>query len=615
MVFLYWLTFAVNLLGLVLALWLGLYLVSRSPKYPVAWLSALTLWSLSGIFLNVLLAINPPPQTYTQPDWMHQLMFPFWPAGMLRGTTGSWLQGWSWVAAFALWNHATTLMRPGKLNAWRTARIVGGYLLAALAIRAHTVTPILYFDVTGNPLYTNSLLPGRWYPLIVFSLSILVIMSLANLYRAARETPASLSRHQLMILFLATLIAGLGIPVSIGGSVMHWPIPLVFLSLAEVIPVGLIGYGAARYSALVEGRTIRRDFLYNLTLLAIVAAVYLLASFILVRVYLAPAIVLVFVPLLAVFTHSLVFITQRIIDWFFYRRETRRLRTNLQHLVRLVGEGAALDESLDYASDTLCASVRASYGLILIFEGQTLHQAAGYRWHAGTVDLKIQDLTCDDVVQLAQGQLSAPLEEAALLIPLYAEAEQVGAILLGRPENSSHFAPEEVEQLLDHSDRIGDLISISRRKAQSLRQIAELAKAHQLSAANQRETIPDETIEAVLRNLFDYSFLADSDLANLYLVRAHIPPGQVTHLDRGKSVHAVVLEALDKLRPGPTDPRDPPPRAWYPYLILRSAYLEETPNRDIMLRLYISEGTFNRTRRAAIRSLARTLREMEAAAT
>ena len=44
------------------------------------------------------------------------------------------------------------------------------------------------------------------------------------------------------------------------------------------------------------------------------------------------------------------------------------------------------------------------------------------------------------------------------------------------------------------------------------------------------------------------------------------------------------------------------------------AYLEEIPNRDVMLKLYISEGTFNRTRRAAIRSLARALGEMEASA-
>jgi hypothetical protein len=418
-----------------------------------------------------------------------------------------------------------------------------------------------------------------------------------------------------MILAFATLFAGLGIPISIVGSMMQWPIPMVVLSLVEVVAVTIIGYGAARYSALVEGRTIQRDFLYNLTLLAFVLLVYLLASMLLVRVYLAPAIILVFVPLLAVFTHSLLLSAHRMVDWFFYRRETRRLRTNLQHLVRLVGEGAALDESLDYALDTLCASVHASYGLVLIFEEQVLRQAAGFHWHAGPVDLKITDLTCDDVVNLRPGQFPEPLEEAALLIPLYAEAEQLGAILLGRPENSSHFAPEEVDQLLDHSDRIGDLIAVARRKAKSLDQIAELAETHKPVATGPPETIPDETIEVVLRNLSDYTFLADSALADLHLVRAYLPTGQITSLDRGKAVHAVVLIALEKLRPGPTIPRDPPPREWYPYLILHSAYLEETPNRDIMLRLYISEGTFNRTRRAAIRSLARTLREMDAAIT
>ena len=57
--------------------------------------------------------------------------------------------------------------------------------------------------------------------------------------------------------------------------------------------------------------------------------------------------------------------------------------------------------------------------------------------------------------------------------------------------------------------------------------------------------------------------------------------------------------------------QNPPPREWYAYLILRDAYVEERPNREIMLRLFISEGTFNRTRRSAIRSLARDLGEME----
>jgi hypothetical protein len=90
----------------------------------------------------------------------------------------------------------------------------------------------------------------------------------------------------------------------------------------------------------------------------------------------------------------------------------------------------------------------------------------------------------------------------------------------------------------------------------------------------------------------------------LRLVKSRLKPDELTHLDRGKTVHTVLLEALEKLRPTVALSSDPPPREWYPYL-------EETSNRDIMLKLYISEGTFNRTRRLAIRSLARVLEELE----
>jgi hypothetical protein len=51
------------------------------------------------------------------------------------------------------------------------------------------------------------------------------------------------------------------------------------------------------------------------------------------------------------------------------------------------------------------------------------------------------------------------------------------------------------------------------------------------------------------------------------------------------------------------------PRAWYAYIILHDAYLEGARNRDVMARLYISEGTFNRTRRLALRGVARWMSE------
>jgi len=100
-------------------------------------------------------------------------------------------------------------------------------------------------------------------------------------------------------------------------------------------------------------------------------------------------------------------------------------------------------------------------------------------------------------------------------------------------------------------------------------------------------------------------------LAELRIIQRELSGDKKTHIERGKVIHAVMLDALDKLRPGPEVPSEPVPREWHPYVILHAAYVEGVQNRDIMSKLYISEGTFNRTRRSAIRSLARVLAEME----
>jgi hypothetical protein len=140
----------------------------------------------------------------------------------------------------------------------------------------------------------------------------------------------------------------------------------------------------------------------------------------------------------------------------------------------------------------------------------------------------------------------------------------------------------------------------------------ELTEAQHHPAQEPPALISLEDVESALRNLNDYAFLADSPLADLELVRSRLP-GTATHVERGKELHAILIEAMNKLCPQAVVPHDPPPREWHPYLIIKEAYQEEKTNRDIMMRLYISEGTFNRTRRSAIRSIARVLGELEIA--
>jgi hypothetical protein len=97
--------------------------------------------------------------------------------------------------------------------------------------------------------------------------------------------------------------------------------------------------------------------------------------------------------------------------------------------------------------------------------------------------------------------------------------------------------------------------------------------------------------------------LGQSALANKLAIKG------ASHVERGKQLRQLIVESIQSLRPAEKRPAEPLPRVWYNYAVLYDAYVEEVPNREIMARLYISEGTFNRTRRNAIRGLARLLLE------
>lgn len=607
-------TLVINFIGLVIALWLGLYIVTRSPGSLIAWLTGLTLWSIVGLFLNILLALNPPPAPTDLPLWL-RLFFPFWPVGALeKQEVNAWLQGWSVTPAVVLWHHVTILMRPGPVVLWRWVRIAFGYGVAVAAVYVQAFTPFFFVSVAGNPLYLNTLKAGPLYPIFAFFLLLYTGMSITNLVRSARVAPATMPRRQLNILAIATVVGGLSGPLFIAASAFGLPVPMVSLSLLLGIAVVLTGYGVARYSALIASRTMRRDFVYNAVATSLVVLLYLLVTWISVRVYTIPAVAFVFVVILAIISHSLVDVARRGLDSLFYQGETRRLRDNLRRLTRRAGEKTGQSESLALALDSICASVRATFGLVVVFEADHLRLAATYRWPHTELSLSPVDVLADNFLHLELEHFPRPLAEAALLVPLYGEIEQLGALILGRPVNGTHYSQADIELLLYPGDRLADMLQQARREDEYMTRLANLVEQGQPEVSPlQPAQISAKDVETALRHLFDYAYLGQHPLIELKLVRSRLPAGTVTHLDQGKAVYSVLAEAIEKLRPEDRLPGEPPPREWYPYLILHDAYLEGIPNRDIMARLYISEGTFSRTRRAALRAVARTLEEMEAA--
>jgi len=121
-----------------------------------------------------------------------------------------------------------------------------------------------------------------------------------------------------------------------------------------------------------------------------------------------------------------------------------------------------------------------------------------------------------------------------------------------------------------------------------------------------------QLVEDALRHLHDYAYLGEHRLARLRIVEQGLDEveGIVTHLDRGKALSLLLIDALDKLRPPGPVPKTLT-REWVQYTILYDAYVLGELNRDIMTKLYISESSFNRARRRAVRGVARAIAEME----
>ncbi len=89
----------------------------------------------------------------------------------------------------------------------------------------------------------------------------------------------------------------------------------------------------------MEGRTIHKDFFYNLVMVGLITAIYIPVCWMLARGSKTPSLILVLIPVLAVFTHALVNPAYRLIDRLLLRRETIQMRTDLQRLARLAFEG------------------------------------------------------------------------------------------------------------------------------------------------------------------------------------------------------------------------------------------------------------------------------------
>src|SRR5689334_11352940 len=106
-------------------------------------------------------------------------------------------------------------------------------------------------------------------------------------------------------------------------------------------------------------------------------------------------------------------------------------------------------------------------------------------------------------------------------------------------------------------------------------------------------------VQDALANLYDPAALRSHPLT------AILDAGNLTNPQRGDAPRERLTAAIERLNPGPQV--DPAARAWRPYRILHSRYIEARDPTEVQRELAISRSQYYREHESAIASLAALL--------
>jgi hypothetical protein len=288
-----------------------------------------------------------------------------------------------------------------------------------------------------------------------------------------------------------------------------------------------------------------------------------------------------------------------------------------------VGDRDTLDEALHDTLVALCDTLGVERGLVALQHNGALVVAASVR--AGQPGQTLANLAPIGDTMLLENP-PPDLAGMAVVTPVVCADEKLGLVAVG--PRAGGYAIDDLTALTDVADRIGGAIyatcatetattllnaqleEFRTREREWQRQIQDLTQPT-ISELSESELI--RLVEDALRHLHDFTYLGEHHLTKLGVVEMTLAgrTEAVTLLDRGRAVRDVLLSTLEQLRPPGLEPRGDSAsrREWHAYLILRESYVDGIPTRDTMNKLYISEGTYNRARRSALRGLARVLME------
>ena len=568
-------TLLVDLIAMTVCLWMAFYLFARGFPSKVTMRGVILLLSLSAFFFG---AYN---NIFTQ----------------IAGTA-------AWRATFLIigigaWYEITLQLLPAEHRKSLLPWAVGIYTLGLVTIVLLLSTRTAFIGEQGNMLYVARM--GVGLPYILYG--VFEIAACFGLFQNLLSHGKIGITSQGKFFLFSSFFPAAGVVYGIIALAIS-PLPRIYQDLLIFSGVFLMGISVARHQTLVERRTILQDFpVTSLTVILLALAYAVIALRLGLNLQLVGLLVA-----FVVLTHALYDLVREVLERLRIQNESA-LRKQLRQLESETRTNRTLRLRLQEGLDLLCNTLNAPNGFIAIKQGEEFVVTASRHSVENERRISSSKVAYEDISNLQNEEFPG----ISYFAPSFDGQTQIAVVGIGKPNNKLDYSQGDLELLSEVADQIGTIVSLSNVQPQ-LDQIiiqseinsseASLVAEEMLGAM---ETNPDQeftkAVEDGLRHLSDYIKLGQSPLAEKLGVQAE------SHIERGRELQKIIVTSIELLRPAEKRPPEPLPRVWYNHAVLHDAYVEGVPNREIMARLYISEGTFNRTRRNAIRGLARLLME------
>jgi hypothetical protein len=478
----------------------------------------------------------------------------------------------------------------------------GIYSLGGLSV-GFLLQPDSFLLEEGNALYVAHMNPRGWAYRVYGGYQFIASFGIMlNLLVGDRVGLTSRGKYFLVTSIFPVISVVYGV-VSLGSPT---PSPRIIQDALAFCGVFVLGLSVARHQTLTERRTTLQDFpLTTLSALGITATTVFFALRGGMPVEsIASAVGFI---VLAIGIYDL---TREFLERLRMRREGA-FRKQLRQLESM--DESAFRVRLQEVLDLLCQTLNVDNGFIAVRGGDEFLVTATRSSVPMESRISAGLLFAEEVSRVRDGQIP----NLEWIAPSFEGPTQVAVVAIGKQRSRLEYSTGDLELLGEVADQVGTLVSLRNLrpgKTEQIRQLVAESRANEnelISVAGEiMETIsanPDvefiKTVEDALRHLPDTITLGQSALADKMNLAGK------THIERGKQLQQLLMDSIELLKPAEKRPPEPLPRIWYNHAVLHDAYVEGVQNREIMARLYISEGTFNRTRRNAIRGLARVLAE------